>query len=110
MYLKTRHLKWFHYFTLSTWVINADGVNQVRSSVLLWWFIFVNFLEIFGEGYFESLFVVLVKAVFLESVEGDGRLEDVLEIDKTEEVLSATHGGFSDQTDALEPWEGTKNI
>ena len=85
-------------------------MNQVRSSVLLCGFIFVNFLEIFGEGDLESLFVVFVKAVVLESVEGDGRLEDVLEIDKTEEILSATHGGFSDQTNALEPWEGTKNI
>jgi hypothetical protein len=56
------------------------------------------------------LLVVLIKAVFLESVQGDGGLQNILEIDKTEEVLAPAHGGLLDEADALEAREWSKDV
>lgn len=37
------------------------------------------------------MLVMLIKAVVLKSIESDRGLQDVLEIDKTEQILSPTH-------------------
>lgn len=83
---------------------------MIRSSVLFGRFLLADFLEILCVGNLESLLVVLVETVLLEGVEGDGRLQHVLEVHKTQQVLTSAHCGLLYQTDALEPWERTKNV
>jgi hypothetical protein len=80
------------------------------SSVLFRSLFFADFFEVLGEGNLETLLVVLIKAVFLESVQGDGGLQNILEIDKTEEVLAPAHGGLLDEADALEAREWSKDV
>jgi hypothetical protein len=53
---------------------------------------------------------VLVKTVVLESVEGDGGLQDIFEVHETEKVLSTAHRGLLDEPDALEAREGAENV
>ena len=53
---------------------------------------------------------MLIKAVVLESVEGDRGLQDVLEVNKTEKILPPAHGGLLDEADALKTWEWPKNV
>lgn len=53
---------------------------------------------------------MLVKAVFLEGVEGDGGLQHVLEINKAKQVFPSTYGGLLDEADALEAGEGAEDV
>jgi hypothetical protein len=53
---------------------------------------------------------MLVESVILEGVEGNGGLEDILKVDKAEQVLPAAHGGLLNQADALEAREGTEDV
>lgn len=80
------------------------------TSSIFFGFFFADLLEVFGEGDFQTLLVMLIETVILESVEGDGRLEDIFEIDETQEILAPTHGGLLYETDALEAGEGTEDV
>ena len=82
----------------------------MRESSILFGLLLADFLEVLGEGDLESLLVVLVKAVFLEGVEGDGGLQDVLEVNKAKQVLATTDGGLLDKADALEAGEGAEDV
>jgi hypothetical protein len=53
---------------------------------------------------------MLLEAVVLEGVEGNGGLEDVLKVDKAEQVLPSAHRGLLNQPDALEAGEGTEDV
>ena len=83
--------------------------NQGGSTVLLV-LVLADVLEVLSEGDLEAVLVVLVKAVVLESVEGNGGLQDVLEVHKTQQVLPPAHRGLLDEADALEARKGPENV
>ena len=75
------------------------------SAILFGRLLFVDLLEILGERDLQTLLIMFIKAVILEGVEGDCRLQHILEINKTQQVLPTTHCGLLDQSNALEAWK-----
>lgn len=53
---------------------------------------------------------MFIKAIILESVQRDGGLQYILEINKTKQILSSALRGLLYQSDALVPWEGSEHV
>jgi hypothetical protein len=53
---------------------------------------------------------MLIKSVPLKSIQGDSRLQDILEVNKAQEIFPTCGGGFSDKPYLLETRKGTKDI
>lgn len=83
--------------------------TEGRSTVFFGLF-FADIFEVLGEGDLQTLFVVFIKPVILEGVQGDRGLQHILEIHKTQEVLTSALRGLLDETNALEAGKGPEEI
>ncbi len=58
-------------------------MDKGRTSSIFFRLLFADLFEVFGKRDLQTLLVMLIETVVLESVEGDGRLKDVFEINET---------------------------
>jgi hypothetical protein len=91
------------------WRVNTKASCLGKSFVFFNRFV-LNFLGLLSVGNFQPSLIMLIETIILKSIHGNGRLEDIFEINKAKEKFTSSRGSFLDETDALEARVWAENI